>query len=375
MKPSHALLLTLALLARAARARAKQPTCRPVAECLPRLQAGQKCPLFRMLPGTYADPPGARGFVVTTLRNGVHHYSDDAYHSLIVFSRRARTLVVIDFPRSPNSFAPDGSYRLLSALHGILANSTLDAVHMVYGHRHLDHIGGGAFFRAWLSERFPNAALSVWGTRETRRALRSRGDGIPAPGELVLPTRARTLRIDARLSVRLMVVGGHTRSDLLAHVRPQPRQNDGVVHVADLVAAGEAPFIHFVFAMDVGDFLAAHDKLLRLDFRHLSTGHGKLGTKRDVWVSRAYTQFVLAAIQRAALSVSDASVGAIVSRVADPGDRAFRNGAWALKQIIDLQVKACVIDVVREWACRLSVVDVFAEGHCLVAALYNLGDL
>lgn len=372
MKATSLILLSLALLAHTAPTHASQPACRRVATCLPLLKAGKTCPLFRMLPGTYANPPGPAGYVLTCFRKNVYHYSDDAYHALILYSKTTKTLAVIDFPRSANSFAPDGSYRLTTAVAEVLREEKPLFVYMVYGHRHLDHMGGAGIFHGWVRERFPSATSRVWGTRETLRALRRRGpEDIPPPTEFVKETTEVVVGPD--LTIRLSVVGGHTRSDLLAYLPPtRVGKRDGIVHVADLVASGEAPFIQFALAMDVTDFLRAHHAILKLDFEYLSTGHGKIGNKNDVRVSRAYTMFVLATIKRVAAAIPPQEVGAIVSRIVDEEDRAFRNGAWALKRVLDLQVAACRIEVIRKWACRLSAVDVFAEGHCLVAALHNL---
>lgn len=349
-------------------------TCRRAERCIAGLEAGRECPLLPMLPGTFAPPPGPAGFTLTTLRKGVVHYSDDAYHALILFSRRHKHLVVVDFPRSPNAFAPDGTYRLGAAVSQVLNSTVPTRVDMVYSHRHFDHIGFAGIFRSFISERYPNSQVFVWGTDEAKEfILRKEDTDVPLP-DIRIRKYVRTIPVSGSVKLKLSILGGHTDSDVIAYV-PPTRSAEGVVHFVDVITAGEAPFIQFTLTTDLGRYLDVHDKLLNLDFKFLSTGHGMIGDKNDVSKNKKFTEFVIDAARNAAQNTDPVQVGMIFQRVGDRNDAAYRNGAWALKSVLDLQVEICTETVIREWACRLSAVDVFAEGHCLSAALYNLVDL
>lgn len=345
-------------------------TCPQASRCIKLLQAGQICPLFPMIPGSFDPPLGNDPFRLTKLRPGVFHYSDDAYHALLVYSSKSRRLVVIDFPRSQNSVTSNGTYLLTTATQQILNGETPERVEMVYSHRHFDHIGSAGIYKKYVESSFPEAKISVWGTSETRTFIkRHQATDVPIP-TMKIGDRRRTITLERNLRIFLSILGGHTSSDVLAYI-PRSRDGKGVIHFVDVVTAGEAPFIQFTLTTDLGRYLTVHKRLLKLDFEYFSTGHGMLGDKNDVKTNMAYTEFVIEAARQGAREADPAKVGALFGRIANPGDVAYRNGAWALKSVLDLQIEICTSKVIRRWGCELSVVDVFAEGHCLAAVVFN----
>lgn len=332
--------------------------------------------MFRMIPGTYADPPPPeKGYVLTALRDAVFHYSDDAYHALIIFEVKRRHLVLVDFPKSANSFGTDGSYRLVTAIKEVMSGVHPRRVDMVYSHRHLDHIGSARIVYRFIRTNFPSAWMRVLATPQAAQFLKlNEAANVPLPTTLVSHLGVN-VRLSPSLIVRLFPLSAHTNSDLVLHVLPTRHgSSDGVIHLVDVVSVGEVPFTAFTLTTDLSAYLRAHRAILRLPFTTISTGHGKLGKRKDVSVSLRFALSVIASLRAAAESLTLRQLGGIFGRIANPDDAAFRNGAWALDSVLQLQIRQCVRDMIQMWGCTLSVVDVFAESHCKAAALYFLVD-
>lgn len=90
--------------------------------------------------------------------------------------------------------------------------------------------------------------------------------------------------------------------------------------------------------------------------------------KSDVRVSSAYTLFVLGTMKQVRAPVPLEEVGDIVLGIVDEEDGAFLNVSWDLNRFLDLQVPSCPLEVIRKWACRMSAVYVFEDGHCINSA-------
>lgn len=325
-----------------------------------------------MLPGTFASPPGPSGYILTALRPGVFHYSDDAYHSLFIFSSKRKHLLVVDFPRSPNSFTSNGTFLLTVATMKVLSGVKPTRVDMVYSHRHVDHIGSAGIYKRFIMNQFPDAKIQIWGTKETNSFLaRKISAEVPMPGKIIGRRPIFLNMVD--VNVRMEVFGGHTNEDVIVYVPPRNHWK-GVIHYVDVVQPGEAPFIQFTLTVDLGIYESVHTRLLRLSFDWFSGGHGKIGNRKDVVRSKQYVKFVKSVARESARDVDNQERIRILERVNDATDVAYRNGAWALNQILQLQIDICERKVIERWSCILSVVDVFAKGHCAAAVLYDFLD-
>lgn len=276
----------------------------------------------------------------------------------------------MDFPRS---FGRNGEYLLGNAVAEVVGKKPVRRVIMVYSHRHLDHIGSAGTFAQMVRSKYPTAWLAIWGTLDVRERLRRNKAKVPLPTRLIRKGGVK-LHLQYALTVRLRIIGGHSDTDVATHIVPAAG-NPGVLHIPDLISVREAPFEAFTLTTDLQAYITAHDRLLPLHFKTLSPGHGLLGTKEDVRVSKQYAISVLSAARRAVVQSRTArSTGAVFARVGNPKDPAFGNGAWALGEVTRIQISQCTKHIVRTWGCRLSAVDVFAESHCRTAAYYLLVD-
>lgn len=344
-------------------------TCPHVVECLTKLDAGEKCPLFPLPPGAALDPIRPVGFNITNLRPGVYHYNDGTYQVLFLYSKATRHLVVLDFPRAASSFASDGTYHPTTATMEILGDNKPKLISMIYSHRHLDHIGEAMRYKTFVTEKFPNAKVLVHGTTETKIFIsRSMDTEVPQITHLI-GFRPQVIRVGPGLDLKLIILGGHTNSDVLAFV-PKTNQGAGVIHFIDIIFSRSVPFLQFGITIDLRRYISVQEELMKYDFEFFSTGHGRLGQKQDLETNVAYTRSVVKAIMEATQEADPAAVAENSRRFMDPTDAAFGNTAFAFSSQFDIIVGLCKRKIIREWGCKLGAVDIYGESHCLAVLLF-----
>lgn len=350
--------------------------CPRAEQCVNLLDKGEKCPLFPMVPGSIAAPPGPDGFILQRLRPYVYFYSDGAYQATIAYSTYSKHLVVVDFPRGPNSVNQSGDPHLISATYRIVGLSRPRHISLIYSHHHLDHIGSAAAYYSFVRSEYPTASVKIWGTDEAKKVLsRHSPPKAPLPTAIIGSGLVR-LKLNKFVKIEMSTLPAHTRSDVLLYIPPSTiDSNNGIVHFVDLLSPREAPFSGFTFTTDLRQFLDAHGILLKKSFQYFISGHGILGNKQDVSVNQDYTKFVINSIQEAPQKLDPLDTQKIITRVGDPDDVAFGNGVWSFISIINLQIDICIRETILKWGCRLSAVDIFVESHCRTAAFYALIEL
>eukprot|EP00178_Gracilaria_changii_P016824 TRINITY_DN48237_c0_g1_i1.p1 TRINITY_DN48237_c0_g1~~TRINITY_DN48237_c0_g1_i1.p1 ORF type:complete len:371 (+),score=62.03 TRINITY_DN48237_c0_g1_i1:1-1113(+) len=345
---------------------ATSSTCKPAAECISLLDNGAPCPLF---PNPNRPTPlNAQGFNLTRIRNGVFSYSDGVYFSLIVYQNRK--LAIVDFPDIFSSVAPDGTYRLLTAIQMVVNNSTPSNIFMIYSHFHVDHIGRAADAHQFFLDSYSSVPLRIVGTKETLNFLRRNRDDIPMPNTFITRRRPLTIVFSRTLSLKLFILGGHTKHDIVAYIRPSS-DGAGVVNLVDIINPKEAPLPQFTVAMNFESFVFAHKQLLRLDFDIINPGHGVIGSRQDVVNNLNYSNFVLQAVRESAQQLDGSVQASVLRRFFDPSAFEYFNNPWAFGQLIGAQADICFRKVISEWGCVLTGVDVVARDHCALVALYD----
>lgn len=344
-------------------------TCPHVTECLQNLDAGKECPLFPLPPGAALDPIRPIGFNVTNLRPGVYHYNDGTYQVLFLYSKVTKHLVVIGFPRSAGAFAPDGTYLPTTATMEILGDNKPRQISMVYSHRHLDHIGEAMRYKTFVTKKFPNAKLDVYGTVETKFFIsRNMATKLPLPTKII-GSVPENIRVGLGLELQLIILGGHTNKDVMSFV-PKTKEGGGVIHFVDVIFPRSTPFLQFGITIDLGRYISVQEELMKYDFEFFSGGHGRIGDKQDLMTNMAYTRSVVKAAMEANMEADPAAIAEITRRATDPTDIAFGNVSFILIRQFDLILEICKKKVIREWGCRLGAVDLNAENHCLSAAIF-----
>ena len=354
---------------------AQDPTCPHVTTCLQKLQSGQnQCDLFPMPPGSILPPIRPRGYDVIQVRPGVHLYHDGVYQALLIYSKQANHLVVIDFPRAATSLSPTGAYLLIDATKEILKGDFPKRVSMVYSHFHMDHSGQALTYKAFIHNSFPRVPVDVWGTRETVDFIKGNSAiNLPIPTKII-GNDVVAFNLESELRLELSVLGGHTNSDLLMYIPPS-RSGRGVVYFVDIITPRSAPFINFGVTVDLKQYMATHEKLLTLDFDIFLAGHGRIGNKEDIRTNLAYTKSVVNAIILADKQLDPKAAREVVRRATDPTDVAFGNVPFTITALSNIRVENCRRNIIKKWGCKLAAVDLYSRSHCLTARVFVVVNL
>jgi len=371
-------LLAAVVVAPPAAAQANNTSCAAaLATCLATLTPGSTCDPPLPVPPTEIVPPiPPAGYQLIRVRPDVAAFLDGAFTSLIVTDDAKRTVVLVDAPdSSPDSGAASAANnsagtRLVAALGEVLGASVPSAVHLVYSHAHLDHLGAASRVAHHVASTFPAATLTVWGTPETARVVaRSTTRRAVAPTRLVRPVGVTRIVVGGATVVDLCVVGGHTETDLAVHIPPAGTR-PGVLHHVDVVFPGWAPPFTLAIAVDVGRFATVHWDLLALDWEVFSGGHlTRLGGRADVVASREYARDLLSAAAVAVTTVDGAALGAAgIGAVGDPSSPVYGNSWWAVDRVLRrLQRDACARALLRKWGCVLAGLDIMVLDNCYAA--------
>lgn len=341
--------------------------CPAVDKCL---SAGE-CGLLPVPDKSHTPPVRPVGYNVTQLRSGVYSYTNNVYMSIVVYKDHRLTL--IDFPVSDAAFQGD-EYLLNSATVEILGRERPTHLDMVYGHRHLDHIGGAPIFLSFIQSKFPELKTFVWGTSETREYLgRDPMSRIPKIN-VIVGDKGGTVKVAKTLKVKLVMLGGHTNSDMVAHIPPSS-DGQGIAHFADIITPGFAPFQSFGFTIDLYSYIKAHEKLLKFNFKLFSPGHGKIAGKKDIRRNLLYTRDVIKYITEAVNETTPKMLtNAGLGRIGDPTAVEFNNFLLGLKIRADVSSKLCVRKLIKKYGCELANVGVFGPSHCVTAFFLGFAD-
>lgn len=341
-----------------------EASCPAVRKCL----ASEECTILPVPKASLPSPIAPVGFNLTKLRSGVYSWTEGSYISLILYKNQH--LALIDFPIGPSTFR-DGNYLLNVATAEVLNGERPKRVSMVYGHRHVDHIGGSPFFHRYVKQNFPSVPIFVWATKEVLTFLaRNPKSQIPKPTVLV-GEFPRTVNLAPSLNVKLSVLGGHVSSDLVAHVLPSS-DGPGIAHYVDVITPGFVPFIEFGFTIDLGRYISAQEELLKMKFRIFSGGHGRLGLKKDIVTNIAYTKDVLKIAEETIEKLTPERLAAKLNlaRAFDPTQIQFGNSAWVTIESLKLAAKVCSRNIIKRWGCTLGSVAVLSPSHCTAALVY-----
>lgn len=259
----------------------------------------------------------------------------------------------------------------------MVGDAVPSSVAMVYSHPHYDHIGGAARVAAWLNATYPATPVAVYGTAEAGALVAASASKRAVPPTLVVAAPRTALAVGS-VEVRLLMVGGHSASDLAVHIPPTcggdgAAAAPGVLHFVDVVFPGWSPFAALAITVDVTAYVAAHDALLALDWSVFSGGHlTRLGTRADVVANRAFARDLLAAGAAAVAEVPPSAFGAAgLGQVANASSPVAGNLWFAFLGVVRrLQVDACARRVLADWGCRLAGLDFTVRSHCFVAVTH-----
>lgn len=355
-------------------------SCPAVESCL---SGGDICSVLEVPKHELRPLLSADEYTLTELRKGVYSFYEGVSYSQILIDRSAGRLAIVDFPRTPLSVFPsNGSSKLVHAIGVLIKQTTIRRVDLVYTHRHMDHIGGAAAIAQFIKTnlfrtlRFPPL---VWGTKETRRFLRSTKAlrmNMPQVNILIYSKVGRTMDFNDDIVMKMIVVTGHSHNDAITLIPRSRNGQKGIIHTVDYVRPGSVPFFNFALAIELADYIKTQKEILRLPFDILIPGHGRLGSKEDVKINLNYVQDVIQFIKEGNAEVTmQQQIDAGLTRIGDPSAPQFLNGEFATAVGVALGITNCHAKIIRKYGCKLASTTEYGRSHCFTANFYVLLDV
>lgn len=261
---------------------------------------------------------------------------------------------------------------LTTATEQVLNGATPSRIDMIYSHAHFDHIGAATRYLNYAKSKFPDVLLKIWASEAASELLkRSKSNRAPVPTAFVRK-EGHTLLFGKGFQVRMELASGHTQSDVLIYIPPTGKL-PGIAMLVDFVFPGWSPYALFSLSDDLGAYLDAHKKVLRLDFEIFIGGHPLLGTRRDIHRNLKFVTDIIEAARQAVRSLTQEELAEEgFWKVADPNAAEYGNLWFAFLDVVrTLEVRACYRAVLEKWGCKLAGIDYTLASHCFVALQYN----
>ncbi len=281
------------------------------------------------------------GYAVRAVGGGVHVVSDNMWQSAFLVTDAG--VIVFDAPASFGRHLP-----------AAIARVTDKPVKMlVYSHAHKDHIGGSAAFK-------DVAGLQVVALDGVAAFLKGMADPNRLVPNLTFAGK-KTLELGG-VAVDLTARSYHSpEGDLFIHI---PRAK--FLMAIDSVTPGYAPFQGFDLTTDFHRYLAMFDELLAYDFETFVGGHlTSIGTKRDVEITKEFTEDVYRTVKRVHNGMDQAAIVAEAMKVIGPD-----NEFLLFKVLLDRATDDSVKELRPRWIDRLAGVDIWLPSHVRTALIY-----
>lgn len=280
--------------------------------------------------GPAIDPQ--KGYVVEEIRDGLYWVTEGVYQ--MMFMTTGEGVIAVDAP-------PTIGEKILTAI----AEVTDEPItHVIYSHTHIDHIGA--------AHLFPKEAQIIAHAETATQLARANDPNRPVP--TVTFTDTYTLQVGEQVLELAYYGNNHEPGNIFIYA---PKQK--VVTLIDIIFPGWMPWKNLAQAEDVPGYFAAVDQLLQYDFDTLVSGHvGRLGTRADVELQKAFLQDLQAAALAGLQSVQVANV----VQGMKPEDA---TNPWAIFDgYLDQVVQHCVDQMAPQWADKLAAFDVFIYTQC-----------
>lgn len=163
---------------------------------------------------------------------------------------------------------------------------------IVYSHYHADHIGDAGIFVQDASRA--GMKIRIIASQATARKLAFLRSELPKPGETVKWPMGSFQFEDLTVDLWGFERGAHSDDGAVWTL-----EGEGVAHVPDLINPDQLPYLVFAGAQDFVYYESNLDQLQRLEWRHLSGGHGNVGSKEDLDFYRMYLGDLKSAVGKA----------------------------------------------------------------------------
>ncbi len=215
--------------------------------------------------GPEIDPE--KGYAVIEIGNGLYWVTDGMYQ--IMFLTTGEGVILVDAPMGMGT-------KIQEAVSEVTSEKI---THFIYSHIHKDHVGS--------ANLLPNDTIYISHIDTAKHLAMKNDPQRPVPtvtfdDEFILTVGDQILE--------LSYVGPfHSKGDIVVY---SPAHK--VIMAVDLFHPNAAPFQFMGITRDVGEHLAAHDKLLAMDWTIMISGHEPiLGTPEHLKFNKEFTLAVL----------------------------------------------------------------------------------
>ena len=208
-----------------------------------------------------------KGYAVIEIGDGLYWVTDGIYQ--IMFLTTGKGVIVVDAPMGWET-------KIQQAISDVTAEKV---THVIYTHIHKDHIGSASVFPA------DTVYISHIDTAEHLKIKNDPQRPVPT----VTFDKKYTLSVGNQLLELSHIGDFHSKGDIVVN---SPAHK--VIMAVDLFHPNAAPFQYFGIARDMGEHIAAHDKLLAMDWDVMISGHEPiLGTPEHLKFNKEFTLSVL----------------------------------------------------------------------------------
>ena len=244
-----------------------------------------------------------KGYAVIEIGDGLYWLTDGGYQ--MMFLTTGKGVIVVDAPMGLGE-------KILQAISDVTDEKV---THLIYTHIHKDHIGS-----AYL---FPDDTVYISHIDTAEHLIMKQDHQRPIPS--IAFDDKYILNVGDQV-LELSYIGPfHSKGDIIVY---SPAHK--VVMAVDLYHPDAAPWQYFGIARDMGEHIAAHDKILAMDWDVMVSGHEPiLGTPEHLKFNKDFT-----------LAVMDNAITAI--KTTEPsanyfGDLAEKCAELTLSQYPDLK--------------------------------------
>ena len=208
-----------------------------------------------------------KGYAVIEIGDGLYWVTDEVYQ--MMFLTTGEGVIVVDAPMGWET-----------KIQQAISEVTIEKVtHVIYTHIHKDHIGSASIFPA------DTVYISHVDTAEH---LKMKNDP-QRPVPTITFDKKYTLSVGDQVLELSHIGDFHSKGDIVVN---SPAHK--VIMAVDLFHPNAAPFQYFGIARDMGEHIAAHDKLLAMDWEIIVSGHEPiLGTPEHLKFNKEFTLAVL----------------------------------------------------------------------------------
>lgn len=281
---------------------------------------------FANLHNVYAG--NGKDYNINEIKDGVYVVSANGYNSM--FLTTGKGVLVIDSP-------PSIGHKIFEAISEV-TNEPIK--YLVYSHSHKDHIGSADLFS-------PN--VTIIAQKNTLELLTNANDpNRPIPN---FTFENETAIHIGNKNIKLLYPGPyHQRGNIFIYL-----PNQKVLMVVDQITPGSVPWKHLDTTPEVPVLIKSYDLVLNYDFDVYVSGHGRMGTIKDVQIQKEYINDLKNSSESSLNTVNFEQATKEIDK---------KNSAAVTEAYFNALTKQCAKQMDNKWKDKLEGVGVWTDEHC-----------